>query len=105
MLDVDRTNEQVAPQEHARDRQRTIVTTTPERIAAESAQIPSQYVDTDPLETIEWSESLAAVIEHAGPARARYLILELLKAAAQRGLDIPRIRSTDYINKIGRAHV
>ena len=76
------------------------MTTTPERIAAESAQIPSQYVDTDPLETIEWSESLGAVIEHAGPARARYLILELLKAAAQRGLDIPRIRSTDYINTI-----
>ena len=72
---------------------------TPDRVD-NSAQIPSQYVDRDPLETIEWTESLSAVIDNAGPARARFLMLELLRQASAHGLDLPRLVTTDYINTI-----
>ena len=75
------------------------MTMTPDRVE-NAAQLPTQYVDIDPLETIEWSESLAAVIENAGPARARFLILEMLRQSAARGLDVPRLVTTDYLNTI-----
>jgi pyruvate dehydrogenase E1 component len=65
-----------------------------------NAHIPSQYVDTDPIETAEWRESLEAAAKTGGNRRAKYLMLELLRRAAELGLEVPTIASTDYINTI-----
>ncbi len=62
--------------------------------------LPDQYVDADPAETTEWLESFDAVVSNAGAARARYLMLELLRRAAERSVGVPALRSTDYINTI-----
>ena len=62
--------------------------------------VPEQLPDADPAETGEWRESLDAVIEAAGPARARYLVLQLLEHAATRRLGVAPLRGTDYVNTI-----
>ena len=62
--------------------------------------LPDQYVDADPSETAEWLESFDAVVDNAGPARARSLMLELLRRSAERSVGVPALRSTDYINSI-----
>jgi pyruvate dehydrogenase E1 component len=62
--------------------------------------LPDQYVDTDPSETREWVESLDAVLANAGPTRARFLMLELLRRSHEKRVGIPALRSTDYINTI-----
>jgi len=56
--------------------------------------------DTDPQETKEWLESLAAVVEHEGPQRAHYLIETLIATARQEGVNIPYSATTEYINTI-----
>ncbi|MHB8787084.1 MAG: pyruvate dehydrogenase (acetyl-transferring), homodimeric type [Thauera sp.] len=58
------------------------------------------HTDTDPQETKEWLESLAAVVEHEGPARAHYLIETLIATARQEGVNIPYSATTEYINTI-----
>ncbi|MEI6844627.1 MAG: pyruvate dehydrogenase (acetyl-transferring), homodimeric type [Actinomycetes bacterium] len=63
-------------------------------------QIIDQLVDTDPQESSEWHESFDAVLKNAGPVRARYLMLSLLKRARERNVDLPYLRTTDYINSI-----
>jgi len=63
-------------------------------------QIIDQLVDTDPQEISEWHESFDAVLKNAGPVRARYLMLSLLKRARERNVDLPYLRTTDYINSI-----
>ncbi len=60
----------------------------------------SQLVDTDPAETAEWRESLEAALKHAGPVRARYLMLSLLQKAGDENLGLPSLRATNYINTI-----
>ncbi|MEZ5257525.1 MAG: hypothetical protein R2705_11705 [Ilumatobacteraceae bacterium] len=40
-----------------------------------------QLPDTDPAETQEWLDSLAAVIETHGKTRARFLLSKLLESA------------------------
>ena len=60
----------------------------------------SQLVDTDPSETAEWIASLEATLKHAGPVRARYLMLSLLQKAGEKNLGLPSLRATDYINTI-----
>jgi pyruvate dehydrogenase E1 component len=62
--------------------------------------LPDQYVDADPAETREWVESLDAVIDNAGPTRARFLVLEMLRRSHERRVGVPALRSTDYINTI-----
>ncbi|HNE90180.1 MAG TPA: pyruvate dehydrogenase (acetyl-transferring), homodimeric type, partial [Actinomycetota bacterium] len=62
--------------------------------------IPTQYVDSDPEESREWIESLDATIDAAGPTRARFLVRELLRRAAERSIGIADLRQTDYINTI-----
>ena len=62
--------------------------------------LPTQYVDVDPEETAEWTASLDHIVDGAGPYRARYLMLALLRRAAERNVGIPSLRSTDYINTI-----
>ena len=65
-----------------------------------SSRLPSQYFDSDPTETAEWRDSLSSVINSAGPTRARYLMLELQRLAAEREIGVPDVRQTDYLNTI-----
>jgi pyruvate dehydrogenase E1 component len=62
--------------------------------------LPTQYVDVDPDETGEWIDSFDALVENAGPYRARYIMLSLLRRAAEQNVGVPSLRSTDYINTI-----
>lgn len=62
--------------------------------------LPTQYVDVDPSETREWLESFDKMVEHGGTYRARYLMLSLLRRAAEQNVGVPSLRSTDYINSI-----
>lgn len=59
-----------------------------------------QLVDTDPQETAEWHASFDSALAHAGPVRARYLMLSLLKRAREKNVGLPYLRTTDYINTI-----
>ena len=63
-----------------------------------------QLVDTDPSETAEWQASFDAALSAAGPVRTRYLMLSLLKRAHEKNIDIPSLRTTDYINTISPEH-
>ncbi|HUW88862.1 MAG TPA: pyruvate dehydrogenase (acetyl-transferring), homodimeric type [Candidatus Paceibacterota bacterium] len=63
-------------------------------------QVIDQLVDTDPQETAEWHASFDSALEHAGPVRARYLMLSLLKRAREKNVGLPYLRTTDYINTI-----
>ena len=56
--------------------------------------------DIDSLETQEWIESLNAVIENDGPARASYLLNRVVSEAYTAGLVLPDTRTTSYINTI-----
>jgi pyruvate dehydrogenase E1 component len=62
--------------------------------------MPTQLPDIDPDETREWVESLDAVLDQRGKARARYLMLKLIERARERQVGVPALRSTDYINSI-----
>jgi pyruvate dehydrogenase E1 component len=54
----------------------------------------------DPDETGEWLDSFDALVANAGPYRARYIMLSLLRRAAEQNVGVPSLRSTDYINTI-----
>jgi pyruvate dehydrogenase E1 component len=56
--------------------------------------------DFDPDETSEWLDSLEAVLEQAGPDRARFLLNQLKNKAVRSGVEIPISASTPYINTI-----
>ena len=62
--------------------------------------LPTQYVDVDPDETAEWVESFDNLVDTQGNYRDRYLMLSLLRRAAERNVGVPSLRSTDYINTI-----
>jgi pyruvate dehydrogenase E1 component len=66
-------------------------TPVPPRIAA---------VDSDPDETREWLDSLAAVIESGGLERARYLLGKLERRAHELGTDAREPLFSDYRNTI-----
>src|SRR5712672_3206786 len=70
------------------------------RYSVISDGLPSQIPDVDPTETQEWLDSLDAVIDSAGPRRARYLMLKLLERAREKQVGVPALRSTDYVNTI-----
>ncbi len=59
-----------------------------------------QLVDTDPVETQEWLESLDEVAERLGPVRARFLLAKLLERAHETRLGVPGAVTTPYINTI-----
>jgi pyruvate dehydrogenase E1 component len=56
--------------------------------------------DTDPQETREWLDALEAVIEHAGPERAHFLIEKLIELGHRANINIPYAANTEYINTI-----
>ncbi len=62
--------------------------------------LPSQLPDIDPEETEEWLTSLDDAIDSRGRSRARYLMLSLLQRARERGVGVPSVTSTDYVNTI-----
>src|SRR5512139_847604 len=59
-----------------------------------------QLPDIDQSETNEWLDSLDAVIEGRGRARARYLLARLMERAREQGVGVPAMVTTDYINTI-----
>src|SRR5919109_5059376 len=63
-------------------------------------QFKQQLPDIDPTETQEWIDSLDAVVDQAGPDRARFIIYKLLKRARQRQVGLPTLTQTRYINTI-----
>jgi pyruvate dehydrogenase E1 component len=63
-------------------------------------QFKQQLPDIDPVETQEWIESLDAVVQAAGPDRARFIIYKLLKRARQLQVGLPSLTQTRYINTI-----
>jgi pyruvate dehydrogenase E1 component len=56
--------------------------------------------DVDPQETREWLDSLDAVIEREGPARANFLLEQLVARARSSGAYIPYNANTAYMNTI-----
>ena len=62
--------------------------------------LPSRLPDIDPEETREWLESLDQAVDHGGRARGRYLMLALLQRARERGVGVPSLANTDYVNTI-----
>jgi pyruvate dehydrogenase E1 component len=59
-----------------------------------------QLPDTDPDETQEWRDSLDAVVDIQGKARARYLLSSLLERARELQVGTPAMVSTPYVNTI-----
>ncbi|MCR8896490.1 pyruvate dehydrogenase (acetyl-transferring), homodimeric type [Gordonia sp. GONU] len=62
--------------------------------------VASYLPDIDPDETTEWLDSFDALLDAAGPGRARYLMLRLLERAGEKRVSIPALTSTDYVNTI-----
>src|SRR3954447_7716537 len=56
--------------------------------------------DNNPLETQEWREALASVLEFEGPDRARFLLDELFTEARRKGTPVPYSGTTPYLNTI-----
>ncbi|MGH2452067.1 MAG: pyruvate dehydrogenase (acetyl-transferring), homodimeric type [Candidatus Limnocylindria bacterium] len=59
-----------------------------------------QLPDIDPQETQEWIESLDALVQGAGPERARFVLYKLLKRARMLNVGLPPLTQTRYINTI-----
>src|SRR6476660_2861995 len=59
-----------------------------------------QLPDIDRAETREWLESLDAVVDSRGKARAHYLLARLMERAREKGVGVPLMVQTDYINTI-----
>jgi pyruvate dehydrogenase E1 component len=57
-------------------------------------------VDSDPLETQEWREALAGVVEFEGPDRAEFLLDQVLAEARRKGAPVPYSANTPYLNTI-----
>ncbi len=61
-----------------------------------------QLPDIDPAETQEWLDSLDAVVDTHGKARARFLLSKLLARANASQVSFPATVSTPYLNTIPR---
>jgi pyruvate dehydrogenase E1 component len=59
-----------------------------------------QLPDIDREETEEWLDSLDAVIDIKGKSRAHYLLARLMERARDKGVGVPSMVTTDYINTI-----
>ena len=61
-----------------------------------------QLPDIDRAETAEWLESLDAIIDARGRSRANYLLARLMERAREKGVGVPVMVQSDYINTIPR---
>ena len=59
-----------------------------------------QLPDIDPEETEEWLDSLDAVVDQRGQARAQYLMARLIDRARELSIGTPASISTPYVNTI-----
>jgi pyruvate dehydrogenase E1 component len=59
-----------------------------------------QLVDSDPVETSEWLDSLDAVVHAKGPLRARFILAKLMQRAHETRLGVPGAVTTPYVNTI-----
>src|SRR3954467_407418 len=59
-----------------------------------------QLPDIDRAETSEWLDSLDAIIDIKGRSRAHYLLARLMERAREKGVGVPAMVQTDYINSI-----
>jgi len=59
-----------------------------------------QAVDSDPIETSEWIESIASVTRESGPQRAGYLLDRLRDWAERHGVGVPFAGNTPLVNTI-----
>src|ERR1700752_3263579 len=59
-----------------------------------------QLPDIDEAETAEWLASLGAVVDSRGKSRAHYLLARLMERARDKGVGVPLMVQTDYINTI-----
>jgi pyruvate dehydrogenase E1 component len=59
-----------------------------------------QLIDSDPVETQEWIESLDAIAAEKGPGRARYILAKLMQRAHQTRLGVPGAVTTPYVNTV-----
>ena len=65
---------------------------------------PKPLIDIDPVETQEWLDALASVIDREGHERAHYLIEQLIDIARRSGVHIPHRPTTAYVNTIAAAN-
>ena len=59
-----------------------------------------RLTDTDPVETREWLDALASVLERSGPERAGFLLDRLSSRLTRAGLPLPHAITTPYRNTI-----
>ena len=72
----------------------------PPDLPAELYNTLAQLPDADPQETLEWLESVDAVIKNHGANRARMLLWTVLRHAQTQGVRLPALTQTDFINTI-----
>jgi len=60
----------------------------------------NKSMDVDPQETLDWTESLEAIIEAEGVERAHFIIEQLIDTARHNGANLPYSANTAYINTI-----
>ena len=71
---------------------------------APQAAVLTALNDEDSLETQEWLDALAAVLDREGPERAHYLLERLTDLARRSGAHIPFSANTAYLNPIPAGH-
>ena len=59
-----------------------------------------KIIDIDTQETLEWTESLRAVLENQGTERAHFLVEKMMDFARRNGVKIPYQQTTAYLNTI-----
>src|SRR5437870_1015586 len=74
-------------------------TGTPSRVTTRRDSMGILH-DHDPVETREWLDSLKAVLQFQGPARANYLLEKLVDEARRDGAYVPQSLTTPYCNTI-----
>jgi len=62
--------------------------------------IENQATDVDPIETQEWLDALASVINQEGGERAHYLLERLIDQTRRSGVHFPHSQNTAYLNTI-----
>jgi pyruvate dehydrogenase E1 component len=60
----------------------------------------NNMTETDPIETQEWLEALASVIENEGTERAHFLLEAMIDQARRSGSNLPYKATTAYVNTI-----
>ena len=56
--------------------------------------------ETDPLETQEWLDALASVIENEGTERAHFLLEAMIDQARRSGSNLPYNRSEEHTSEL-----